>query len=87
VTGGVPELWTTAEAAAYLGATSTGSGRKTLFRLGVFPVSREPGRGGQNLYDAGQVRAARAGMPGRGKGSRNAVRTDGNGGETGRTLP
>jgi hypothetical protein len=47
-----PELWTTADAAEYLGASSAGSGRKTLSRLGVAPVSREPGRGGQNLYDA-----------------------------------
>jgi hypothetical protein len=65
VTG--PELWTTAEAAAYLGASSAGSGRKTLSRLGVAPVSREPGRAGQNLYDAPKVRAAKTRMPGRGK--------------------
>lgn len=37
-----PELWTTAEAAEYLGASSAGSGRKTLSRLGVTPTSREP---------------------------------------------
>lgn len=64
-----PELWTTAEAAEFLGASSAGSGRKTLSRLGVAPVSREPGRGGQNLYDAARVRAAKARMPGRGKRS------------------
>lgn len=63
------ELWTTAEAAAYLGASPAGSGRKTLSRLGVAPVSREPGRAGQNLYDASQVRAAKARMSGRGKRS------------------
>jgi hypothetical protein len=63
------ELWTTAEAADYLGASSEGSGRKTLSRLGVAPVSREPGRGGQNLYDAAEIRAAKARMPGRGKRS------------------
>ena len=62
-----PELWTTAEAAEYLGASSAGSGRKTLSRLGVVPLSREPGRGGQNLYQAAEVRAAKARMPGRGK--------------------
>ena len=67
-----PELWTTAEAAGYLGATSAGSGRKTLSRLGVAPVSREPGRGGQNLFDAAKVRAARSRMPGRGKRSLDA---------------
>lgn len=38
-----PELWTTAEAAEYLGASSAGSGRKTLSRLGVAPVSRNRG--------------------------------------------
>jgi len=63
-----PELWTTAEASEYLGATSAGSGRKTLSRLGVAPVSREPERAGQNLYDASKVRAAKAQMPGRENG-------------------
>jgi hypothetical protein len=72
----VPELWTTAEAAEYLGASSAGSGRKTLSRLGVEPVSREPGRGGQNLYDASKVRAAKARMPGRGKRSSAAAADD-----------
>jgi hypothetical protein len=61
------ELWTTVRAAQYLGASSAGSGRKTLSRLGLTPVSREPGRGGQNLFDADEVRAAKAQMPGRGK--------------------
>jgi hypothetical protein len=70
-----PELWTTAEAAAYLGATTAGSGRKTLSRLGVVPVSREPGRAGQNLYDASKVRAAKARMPGRGKRSLDEERS------------
>lgn len=68
-----PELWTTAQAAGYLGASSAGSGRKTLSRLGVTPISREPGRGGQNLYDAAKVRAAKARMPGRGKQSSDTV--------------
>jgi len=68
-----PELWTTTEAAEYLGASSAGSGRKTLSRLGVAPVSREPGRGGQNLYDATKIRAAKARMPGRGRQSLCAV--------------
>jgi hypothetical protein len=67
VTGDAPELWTTTQAAEYLGASTTGSVRKTLSRLRVAPVSREPGRGGQNLYDAGLVRAAKAEMPGRGR--------------------
>jgi hypothetical protein len=70
-------LWTTAQAAEYLGASSAGSGRKTLSRLGVVPASREPGRGGQNLYDASKVRAAKARMPGRGKRSLNAEPQEG----------
>jgi KaiC/GvpD/RAD55 family RecA-like ATPase len=68
----VTELWTTAEAAECLGASSVGSVRKTLSRLGVVPVSREPGRRGQNLYDPAEVRAAKARMPGRGKRSLKA---------------
>jgi hypothetical protein len=50
-----------------------GSGRKTLSRLGVAPVSREPGSAGQNLYDASKVRAAKARMPGRGKRSLDVI--------------
>jgi hypothetical protein len=68
-----PELWTTVEAAEYLGASSAGSGRKTLSRLGLAPVSRQPGRGGQNLYDATEVRAAKARMPGRGNDLRTRI--------------
>jgi hypothetical protein len=45
---------------------------QTLSLLGVAPVSREPGRGGQNLYDAAEIRAAKARMPGRGKRSLGA---------------
>jgi hypothetical protein len=68
-----PELWTTAEVAEYLGASSAGSGRKTLSRLGLAPVSRQPGRDGQNLYDATEVRAAKARMPGRGNDLRTQI--------------
>jgi hypothetical protein len=55
------ELWTTAEAAEYLGASSAGSGRKTLSRLEVAPVSRQPGRGGRI-----STMHRRSGLPGRG---------------------
>jgi hypothetical protein len=61
-----PERWTIAEVAAYLGATSTGSARKTLSRWGVAAVARQPGRAGASLYDADAVRAAREAAPGQG---------------------
>jgi hypothetical protein len=67
VLGGGEELWTTAVAAEYLGLSTTGSARKALHRLGVAPAGKEPGRRGQNLYYAAQVRAAKAAMPGRGR--------------------
>lgn len=60
------ETWTITEAAAYLRAASTGSARRTLSRWGVTAVGRQPGRGGESLYDADQVRAAKAARPGRG---------------------
>lgn len=59
------ELWTTMQVAEFFGATSEGSISRTLHRLGVRPVAREPGRTGQNLYDADEVRAARDAMPSR----------------------
>jgi hypothetical protein len=61
-----PELWTIATVAEHIGATTTGSARKTLSRWGVKPVSREAGQHGQSLYDPAQVRAAHAARPGRG---------------------
>ncbi|MER7498316.1 hypothetical protein ABT033_37725 [Streptomyces pharetrae] len=57
---------TLAEVTEYIGATSTGSARKTLSRWGVTAVGREPGRGGASLYDREQIRAAKAARPGRG---------------------
>jgi hypothetical protein len=61
-----PDLWTIAAVAEHIGATTTGSARKTLSRWGVKAVGREAGRSGESLYDAEQVRAAHAARPGRG---------------------
>lgn len=61
-----PDLWTIAAVAEHIGATTTGSARKTLSRWGVKAVGREAGRSGESLYDAEQVRTARAARPGRG---------------------
>lgn len=60
------EQWTTTEVAEYLGATSVRSVSKTLHRMGIRPIGRQPGRSGENLYDADEVRAQKAAMPGRG---------------------
>jgi hypothetical protein len=53
------EMWTTSEAAAYLGASSPGSARKILSRLGISAAGRRAGRDGENLYEAAKIRAAR----------------------------
>jgi hypothetical protein len=67
-------LWTIADVAEYLEASSTGSARKTLSRWGVQAVARQPGRAGASLYDPEQVRAARASAPGQGaRTDRNAT--------------
>lgn len=58
-----PELWTTTQAGVYLGASSAGSARKILSRLRIAAVGREPGRAGENLYDARQIQAARGAPP------------------------
>jgi hypothetical protein len=60
------EVWTIAEVAENIGASSTGSARKTLSRWGVQSAGRQPGRGGESLYRAAEVRAAKASRPGRG---------------------
>lgn len=60
------ELWTTDQAATHLGVAIS-SVHKELQRLGLRPVSREPGRDGKNLFDADQVRTAAAGRPGQGR--------------------
>lgn len=61
-----PDRWTIAEVADYLGAASTGSARKTLSRWNVAAVGRQPGRGGQSLYDPAEVRSAKTAAPGQG---------------------
>lgn len=60
-------LVNTEEVREMLGAATIRSVSRTLHRLGVEPVSREPGRSGMNLYDAGEIRAAIAARPGRGR--------------------
>jgi hypothetical protein len=65
--GTLPELWTIERVATYIGASSTGSARRTLSRWEVAAVSRQAGRGGQSLYNAAQVREAKNARPGRGK--------------------
>lgn len=62
------ETMTTTQAAEYLGLGSPHAARKQLHRWGVAPVSRRPGRAGESLYDAEQVRTAKAAAPGRGVG-------------------
>lgn len=60
------ELWTTAQAAEHCGV-SPNTYRYYQKRLGApAPVLREPGRGGQNLYRAQEVRAWHAGRRGQG---------------------
>lgn len=59
-------LWTTSDVADHLGASSIQSAAKTLSRWGIKPISREPGRGGQNLYDPEQIKTASSVRPGRG---------------------
>ena len=65
------ETWTLTQVAAHLGfggtsATAAGSARKQLSRWGITAVGRAPGRGGESLYDADQVRVAAEQRPGRG---------------------
>ncbi|MFJ9799835.1 hypothetical protein [Streptomyces sp. NPDC101145] len=64
------EQWTISEVAEHLGyqgASATGSARKQLSRWELYPVGRAPGRTGENLYPADQVRALHAARPGRGR--------------------
>lgn len=60
------ELWTTTEVAEHIGASTVKSASRSLGRWGIKPVSRQPGRSGENLWDAEQVRQAKAARPGRG---------------------
>jgi hypothetical protein len=66
----VAELWNTERVREELGASSIRSASRIILRLGVEPVSREPGRSGMNLYEADQIRSAIAGRPGRGRKAR-----------------
>lgn len=66
IAGQPRELWTTTQAAEHCGVKP-----KTFNdyrqRLGApDPVDRQPGRSGQDLYDAAAVRAWHASRPGRG---------------------
>jgi hypothetical protein len=60
------ELWNTDRVREELGAKTIQSASRTLQRLRIKPVSREPGRSGMNLYDPAEVNAAIAARPGRG---------------------
>lgn len=68
--GGPEELWTVSEVAKYLGYSgdsANGSARKQLSRWGLKPEGRQPGRGGESLFAADQVRDAHENRPGRGR--------------------
>lgn len=52
------ELWNTERVRQELGLASIRSAGRIIVRLGLKPVSREPGRSGMNEYDAEAVRAA-----------------------------
>lgn len=62
------ELWTTTQAAEHCGVkASTFRDYRSKSQLGVpAPVGSQPGRGGQDLYDADEIRAWHANRPGRG---------------------
>ncbi|WP_331762232.1 hypothetical protein OG612_44845 (plasmid) [Streptomyces sp. NBC_01527] len=64
------DLWPISQVAEYLGysgSSATGSARKQLYRWGLTPAGRAPGRGGESLYAANQIVAARALRPGKGR--------------------
>lgn len=63
------EYMTVTEVAEELGITEK-SADNQLRKWGIAPASREPGRGGRNLYPAAEVRAAIATRPGRGRWGR-----------------
>jgi len=66
------EMWSTERIRQELGASSIRSAMRIILRMGLTPVSREPGRSGMNLYEADAVRAAIAARP----GPRHHMRTD-----------
>jgi hypothetical protein len=55
-----PESWTLERVATEYGYASTDSARRALWRWGVRPIARQPGRAGMNVYDAHEVRTAAA---------------------------
>lgn len=65
-----PDLWTINDVAQHIGASSTGSARRTLSRWGIRATQYQPhpesGRI-QALYPADQIRATKASRPGRGR--------------------
>ena len=60
------ETWTLQQAADHMGAASTNTAQRALKRLGIEPVGRAAGRGGQNLYQVAEVMYAHATRPGQG---------------------
>lgn len=62
----VEELWSTEQVRAFLGAKTIRSAMRTITRLGLQPVDREPGRAGMNRYRAAEVIELVNAMPGRG---------------------
>ena len=63
--GGWPEKWRLSDVATHLRLT-TGSARVQMRRWGIEAIGRAPGRGGESLFAADQVRAAHLNRPGRG---------------------
>lgn len=63
-------MWTTEQCRVYLGLKTIRSTSTTLGRMGAEAVSREPGRSGMDLYDAGEIRRLHASRP------RAGARTD-----------
>lgn len=62
------EQWTLTQVADHLNVNPK-SADKQLRRWNIPAVARQPGRGGQNLYDASAVRQAAKERPGRGRRS------------------
>jgi hypothetical protein len=70
-------LWTTAQAAEYCGVKPVTYGYYRTKLGAPDPVSRQPGRKGQDLYDPEAVRAWQANRTG--QGARTDLRQDRNG--------
>ncbi len=70
---------TTIEAAALLGLRHPdpvilrGMARRALSRMGVRPLYRQPGKGGESVWDADQIRAAVQARPGGRTGLRQVI--------------